>query len=100
MFQYVTLSMSFQTRLINKSMKKYLKNWWHDICVCRESWLFIKEDIKTLFLQYQVLRMLSKKYPDGIVTKPLDEISQKRYDKQMERLKKKLSRSNFDEIDY
>ena len=81
-------------------MKKYLKNWWHDICVCRESWLFIKEDIKTLFLQYQVLRMLSKKYPDGIVTKPLDEISQKRYDKQMERLKKKLSRSNFDEIDY
>jgi len=100
LFQYVILSMSFQTPLINKSMKKYLKNWWHDICVCRESWLFIKEDIKTLFLQYQVLRMLSKKYPDGIVTKPLDEINQKRYDKQMERLKKKLSRSNFDEIDY
>ena len=92
--------MSFQTPLINKSMKKYLKNWWHDICFCRESWLCIKEDIKTLFLQYQVLRMLSKKYPDGIVTKPLDEISQKMYDKQMERLKKKLSRSNFHEIDY
>ena len=100
MFQYVILSMSFQTPLINKSMKKYLKNWWHDICVCRESWLFIKEDIKTLILQYQLLRMLSKKYPDGIVTKPLDEISQKRYDKQMERLKKKLSRSDFHEIDY
>ena len=89
--------MSFQTQLINKSMKKYLKNWWHDICACRQPWLVIKEDIKTLFLQYQVLRMLSKKYPDGIMTEPLDEISQKRYDNQMKRVKEKILNSKFEE---
>ncbi len=81
-------------------MKKYFENWWHDICACRQPWLVIKEDIKTLFLQYQVLRMLSKKYPDGIVTEPLDEISQKRYDKQMARVTKKIAESDFHDIDY
>ena len=92
--------MSFQTPLINKSMKKYLKNWWHDICVCRESWFVIKEDIKTLILQYQVLRMLSKKYPNGIIKEPLDEVSQKRYDKQMRRVIDKINKDDFHEIDY
>tara|TARA_B100001769_G_C22044647_1_gene561414 strand:- start:932 stop:1072 length:141 start_codon:yes stop_codon:yes gene_type:complete len=44
--------------------------------------------------------MLSKKYPDGIMTEPLDEISQKRYDNQMKRVKEKISNSNFWEDDW
>ena len=58
------------------------------------------QDIKTLFLQYQVLRMLSKKYPDGIISKPLDEISQKRYDNQMKRLEEKILNSKSEEDDW
>ena len=100
MFQHAIVFMLFQTQLINKSMKKYLKNLWRDICACRQSWLVIKEDIKTLFLQYQVLRMLSKKYPDGVISEPLDEISQKRYDNQMKRVKEKILNSKFEEDDW
>ena len=81
-------------------MKQYLKNWWHDVFSCKQPWLSIKEDLITLMLQYQVLRMLSKKYPDGIMTEPLDEISQKRYDNQMKRVKEKILNSKFEEDDW
>ena len=81
-------------------MKQYLKNWWHDVCSCRQSWLSIKEDLITLMLQYQVLRMLSKKYPDGVINKPLDEVSQKRYDKQMKRVTEQITNGKFEEDDW
>ena len=51
-------------------------------------------------LQYQVLRMLSKKYPDGIINKPLDEVSQKRYDKQMKRVTEQITNGKFEEDDW
>ena len=45
--------------------------------------------------------MLSLKYPDGDVTRePLDEVSAKRYDKQMKRMEKKISNDDFHSIDY
>ena len=76
-------------------MKLYFKNLIHDIKVTLESiryWgSYSWYDIETMYLQWKVLRMLSLKYPDGDVTKePLDEVSAKRYDKQMKRIEKKI----------
>ena len=58
-------------------------------------------DIGTIYLQWRVIRMLSIKYQDGDVTRePLDEVSAKRYDKQMKRMEKKISDDDFHSIDY
>jgi len=44
--------------------------------------------------------MLSKKYPMGDVYEPLDELSQRRYDKQMKRNQERLFNSKFEEDDW
>ena len=54
----------------------------------------------TLYLQWQVLRMLSKKYPLGEIYEPLDELSQRRYDNQMKRVQEKILNSKFEEDDW
>ena len=85
-------------------MKLYFKNLIHDIKVTLESirhWgSYTFDDIGTIYLQWEVIRMLSIKYPDGDVTEPLDELSQRRYDKQMKRIEKKISNDDFHSIDY
>ena len=82
-------------------MKNYFKNLKRDIKSTWDSWKVIQYDIETLYLQWRVLRMLSIKYPDGDVTKePLDEVSAKRYDKQMKRIEKKIANDEFHSIDY
>ena len=48
----------------------------------------------------RVLRMLSKKYPDGNMREPLDELSQRRYDKHIKRITNKIRNNDFHEIDY
>ena len=83
-----------------KFMKLYFKNWWRDVCSCRQTWLVVKEEIITLVLEYRVLRMLSKKYPDGNMREPLDELSQRRYDKHIKRITNKIRNSDFHEINY
>jgi len=86
-------------------MKLYFKNLIHDIKVTLESirhWgSYTFHDMGTIYLQWRVIRMLSLKYPDGDVTRePLDEVSAKRYDKQMKRMEKKISDNDFNSIDY
>ena len=85
-------------------MKLYFKNLIHDIKVTLDSirhWgSYTFHDIGTIYLQWKVIRMLSIKYPDGDVTEPLDELSQRRYDKQMKRIEKKISNDDFHSIDY
>ena len=85
-------------------MNLYFKNLIHDIKVTLESirysGTYTFYDMGTLYLQWKVIRMLSLKYPDGDVTEPLDEVSAKRYDKQMKRMEKKISDDDFHSIDY
>ena len=85
-------------------MKIYCKNLIHDIKVTLDSirhWgSYSFHDMGTIYLQWEVIRMLSLKYPDGDVTEPLDELSQRRYDKQMKRIEKKISDDDFHSIDY
>ena len=81
-------------------MMMYFKNLKHDILATWESWKIIQYDIGTLYLQWQVLRMLSKKYPLGEVYQPLDELSQRRYDNQMKRVQEKILNSKFEEDDW
>ena len=86
-------------------MKIYFKNLIYDIKVTLKSiryWgSYSWYDIGTIYLQWRVIRMLSIKYPDGDVTRePLDEVSAKRYDKQMKRMEKKISDNDFNSIDY
>ena len=79
-------------------MKEYFQNLTNDIKVTFSS--FGHLDITTIILQWRVLRMLSINYPDGNIDEPLDELSQRRYDKQMKRLTKKICDSDFHDIDY
>ena len=81
-------------------MKNYFKNLKRDIKSTWDSWKVIQYDIETLYLQWRVLRMLSIKYPDGEFDKPLDEVSAKRYDKQMKRIQEKIANDEFHSIDY
>ena len=81
-------------------MKNYFKNLKRDIKSTWDSWKVIQYDIETLYLQWRVLRMLSIKYPNGEFDKPLDEVSAKRYDKQMKRIEKKIANDEFHSIDY
>ena len=79
-------------------MKEYFQNLTNDIKVTFISLGHL--DITTIILQWRVLRMLSINYPDGNTDEPLDELSQRRYDKQMKRLTKKICDSDFHDIDY
>ena len=81
-------------------MKYYFKNLKNDILATWESWKVIQYDIGTLYLQWQVLRMLSKKYPMGNVYQPLDDLSQRRYDNQMKRVQEKILNNKFEEDDW
>jgi hypothetical protein len=81
-------------------LKLYLKNLSNDIKSTWQSWKIIQYDIGTLYLQWQVLRMLSKKYPLGEIYEPLDELSQRRYDNQMKRVQEKILNSKFEEDDW
>ena len=81
-------------------MMNYFKTLKRDIKSTWDSWKVIQYDIETLYLQWKVLRMLSIKYPDGEFDKPLDEVSAKRYDKQMKRIEKKIANDEFHSIDY
>ena len=81
-------------------MMIYFKNLKHDIHATWESWKVIQYDIGTLFLQWKVLRMLSKKYPLGDVYEPLDELSQRRYDNQMKRVQERILNNKFEEDDW
>ena len=81
-------------------MRYYFKNLKNDILATWESWKVIQYDIGTLYLQWQVLRMLSKKYPMGNVYQPLDELSQRRYDNQMKRVQEKILNNKFEEDDW
>ena len=78
----------------------YFKNLSKDIQATWEGWKIIQYDIGTLYLQWQVLRMLSKKYPLGDIYEPLDELSQRRYDNQMKRVQEKILNSKFEEDDW
>ena len=79
-------------------MKLYFQNLLHDIKVSFHS--FGHLDVLTIYLQWRVLRMLSINYPDGNVSEPLDELSQRRYDKQKKRVTKKICESDFHDIEY
>ena len=85
-------------------LKIYIKNLVRDIKSTWESIRYIKHntfyDIGTTYLQWRVLRMLSKKYPLGEIYEPLDELSQRRYDKQMKRVTESIINSKFHDIDY
>ena len=85
-------------------MKTYFKNLIRDIKSTWESIRHIKHntfyDIGTTYLQWEVLRMLSKKYPMGDIYKPLDELSQRRYDKQMKRVTEQIMNDKFEEDDW
>jgi len=85
-------------------MKLYFKNLIRDIKSTWESIRYIKHntfyDIGTTYLQWRVLRMLSKKYPMGEIYEPLDELSQRRYDRQMKRQMERLMNSKFEEDDW
>jgi len=85
-------------------MKIYFKNLIRDI---KSTWFSFKHiktntfyDIGTLYLQWEVLRMLSKEYGYGDIDKPLNELSQKRYDKLTKRVMDKIANDDFHEIDY
>jgi len=85
-------------------MKIYFKNLIRDI---KSTWFSFKHiktntfyDIGTLYLQWEVLRMLSKEYGYGDIDKPLNELSQKRYDKLTKRVMDKIANDDFYEIDY
>ena len=79
-------------------MKLYFQNLLHDIKVSFHS--FGHLDVLTIYLQWRVLRMLSLTYPTGVVNEPLDELSQRRYDKQMKIIQEQMKNDNFHEIDY
>ena len=79
-------------------MKLYFQNLINDIKVTYHSLGYI--DITTIILQWRVLRMLSKHYSNENTDEPLDELSQRRYDKQMKRVTKKICESDFHDIDY
>ena len=85
-------------------MKTYFQNLIMDIKSTWESIKYIKHntfyDIGTTYLQWEVLRMLSKKYPMGDIYKPLDELSQRRYDKQMKRVTEQIMNDKFEEDDW
>ena len=85
-------------------MKLYFKNLISDIKSAWESIRYTTHntfyDIETTYLQWKVLRMLSKKYPMGEIYEPLDELSQRRYDKQMKRNQERLFNSKFEEDDW
>ena len=81
-------------------MKLYFKNLINDIKSTWTSWKVIQYDIGTLYLQWEVLRMLSKKYPMGDIYEPLDELSQRRYDNQMKRVQEKILNDIFEEDDW
>ena len=85
-------------------MKTYFQNLIRDIKSTWESIKYIQHntfyDIGTTYLQWQVLRMLSKKYPMGDVYEPLDELSQRRYDKQMKRVTQRIMNEKFEEDDW
>ena len=85
-------------------MKLYFKNLISDIKSTWESIRYTTHntfyDIETTYLQWKVLRMLSKKYPMGEIYEPLDELSQRRYDKQMKRQTERLMNSKFEEDDW
>ena len=85
-------------------MKIYFKNLIRDI---KSTWFSFKHiktntfyDIGTLYLQWEVLRMLSKKYSMGDIYEPLDELSQRRYDKQMKRVTQQIMNDKFEEDDW
>ena len=85
-------------------MKTYFKNLIRDIKSTWESIKYIKHntfyDIGTLYLQWEVLRMLSKHYSMDDIHKPLDELSQRRYDKQMKRVTEQIVNDKFEEDDW
>ena len=78
-------------------MKLCFKNWWRDVCSCRQTWLVVKEEIITL-----VLGISSENAFQKIPRRkhePLDELSQRRYDKHIKRITNKIRNNDFHEID-